>query len=118
MIFHISNPACQHSPSNLIFNSSLLIFQPLSFPHSSDVIIVILILWLVNYVCIEFFHTITTGSQTTTPHNQNKILIYFVVVMFNFFCICFMMLFQAIHHFAQKVHKVSIKLFSCCCDLT
>lgn len=88
------------------------------FPHSSDIIIVILILWLVNYVCIEFFHTITTGSQTTTPHNQNKILIYFVVVMFNFFCICFMMLFQAIHRFAQKVHKVSIKLFSCCCDFT
>lgn len=55
------------------------------FSHSSDIIIVILILWLVNYVCIEFFHTVTTGSQTTTPHNQNKILIYFVVVMFNFF---------------------------------
>ena len=88
------------------------------FPHFSDVIIVILILWLANYVCIEFFHTVTTGSQTTTPHNQNKILIYFVVVMFNFFCICFMMLFQAIHRFAQKVHKVSIKLFSCCCDFT
>lgn len=62
------------------------------FPHSSDIIIVILILWLVNYVCIEFFHTVTTGSQTTTPHNQNKywfILLLLCLIFFVFVSWCY-----------------------------
>ena len=62
------------------------------FPHSSDIIIVILILWLVNYVCIEFFHTVTTGSQTTTPHNQNKywfILLLLCLIFFVFISWCY-----------------------------
>ena len=79
-------------PPSLSFIPHSLSSNLCLFPHSSDIIIVILILWLVNYVWIEFFHTVTTGSQTTTPHNQNKywfILLLLCLIFFVFVSWCY-----------------------------